>query len=73
MLSYFASGDWNFETKNVKKMKEMMNEADRNIFPVTEEEIDAQLFSENEFIGIKKYILHEKFDDPSENRLRMEM
>lgn len=73
LVIYFCSRDWVFETENVEQLKLTMNEADRNIFPITEENLNDQLIVDNALIVVRKHVLLEKFEDPSGNLLKLNM
>lgn len=73
LLTYFSTKDWIFETENTKQLNAMMNDADHNIFPIGEKEVDEQLVTDNACLVVRKYTFHEKFEDPAENRFRLKL
>lgn len=65
-LAYFATNEWNIETKNSDTLRSLMHPKDEDIFPFDMKEFDLPECVVLGVSGIKKFLLKE---DTSETTL----
>ncbi|KAK7600945.1 hypothetical protein V9T40_008386 [Parthenolecanium corni] len=63
VLRYFSTQQWNFRTDNIIKLKSLMNDKDKDIFPITEKGLSFDSIIEQSAIASKKYYFKEDLDN----------
>lgn len=72
-LRHFSTQQWSFKTDNILKLKNLMNEADREIFVVTEKDIDLVAMAENSAIASKKFFFNEDLSNVEWCKTKLKM
>lgn len=72
-LRYFSTQQWTFRTNNTIKLKNLMNEADREMFVVTEKDVNLEHMAEQSAIVSKKYYFKEDLSNIERCKRKLKM
>ncbi|KAK7576750.1 hypothetical protein V9T40_013036 [Parthenolecanium corni] len=70
---YFTTHQWKFQTDNIMMLKNVMNDADKEVFPVTEKDMDIEALVERGLYVFKKYYFQENMDNIEWCRTKLKM
>ncbi|KAK7576751.1 hypothetical protein V9T40_013037 [Parthenolecanium corni] len=73
LFRYFATHQWKFQTDNIMMLKNLMNDADKEVFPVTEKDMDLEALAERAGYVLKKYYFQENMDNIEWCRTKLKM
>lgn len=73
VLNYFTMKQWTFKTDNILQLKNLMNEADKKMFPVTLKNINLEEWTKDSVLGTKRFLFKENLDNLSLCKRRLKM
>lgn len=73
MLQYFTTRMWDFRSEKVDFIKDLLTSEDLELFPISMEKVDFELYMKNCLLGARQYYLKEPLSALPKARVQLKM